>query len=107
MIQVTLKKTNQQIIEVKVTGHANSAEYGRDLVCAAVSSACVGIANALFKKQFLTEKKGTIDIQEGFVYIKVNHSDSDIQVVLETFEILLDTIEESYAKYIKITKMEV
>ena len=51
--------------------------------------------------------EGSIDIKEGFVHIKVLESSHDIQVVLETLEIMLDTIEESYSKYIKITKMEV
>lgn len=105
MIKVIIKKNKQQIEEIKITGHANSAEYGKDLVCAGVSTASVGIANALVKKDFL--KHGTIDIREGFVHIKVNQSERDIQVVLETFEVILETIEESYSKYIKITKMEV
>ena len=105
MIKIIINKKNQQIVEVKVTGHANSAEYGKDLVCAGVSSICVGIANALVSKDFMNY--GSIDIKEGFVHIKVLKSTHDIQVVLETLEIMLDTIEESYTKYIKITKMEV
>lgn len=105
MIKIIINKQKKQITEVKITGHANSAQYGRDLVCAGVSSISVGIANALVSKDFLNH--GTIDIKEGFVHIKVLESTHDIQVVLETLEIMLDTIEESYTKYIKITKMEV
>lgn len=105
MIQVVIKKKNQQILEIKVSGHANSAEYGKDLVCAGVSTATTGIANALVQRGFLD--LGTIDLREGFVYIKVNQYEKDIQVVLETFEVILETIEESYSQYMKITKMEV
>lgn len=105
MIQVVIKKKNQQILEIKVSGHANSAEYGKDLVCAGVSTATTGIANALVQRGFLD--LGTIDLREGFVYIKVNQYKKDIQVVLETFEVILETIEESYSQYMKITKMEV
>lgn len=106
MIHVLIKKRNS-IVDMKVTGHAESGPYGHDLVCASVSSACVGIANALEERGFTEKKLGTIDVQEGFVQIKVQEFHSDIQVVLETFEILLKTIEESYAKYIEITEMEV
>ena len=105
MITVIIQKHNQQIKDIEVSGHANSAEYGKDLVCAGVSTVCVGIANVLAKKGFL--KQGTIDVEEGFVHVKVNQSSDMIQVVLETFEILLETVEESYPKYMKITKMEV
>lgn len=105
MITVIIQKHNQQIKDIEVSGHANSAEYGKDLVCAGVSTVCVGIANALVKRDFLNQ--GTIDVEEGFVHVKVNQSSDEVQVVLETFETLLETVEESYPKYMKITKMEV
>lgn len=107
MIKVFVKEKQQQILEVEVSGHADSAKYGNDLICAGVTIACMGIANTLVNNDFLSQHKGTIDIQEGFAYIKVNHSDSVVQVVLETFVTILETIEESHTKYIKITKMEV
>lgn len=107
MIKVIVRYKDKQIQEVKVSGHANSAEYGKDLVCAGVSTVCSGIANTLVTYRFLDDNMGTIDYQEGFVRIKVNQFDEKIQVVLETFVISLMTIEESYSKYIKITKMEV
>jgi len=106
MIKVIIKKRNNDILEINVSGHANSAEYGKDLVCAGISTTTVGIANALVKKHFL-EGLGIIDLREGFVYIKVNQFNQEIQVILETFEIILETIEESYSQYMKITKMEV
>lgn len=107
MIKVSIKEKQQQILEIEVSGHAESAEYGKDIVCAGVSSACVGIANALVKNHFLDNHLGELEVQEGFVFIKVNQSDSVVQVVLETFVTILETIEESYSKYMKITKMEV
>ncbi len=107
MIKVIVRHNkNKHINEINVSGHAKSAEYGKDLVCAGVSSACVGIANALVKNKFFDENMGTIDLKEGKLQIKVNHSNNNVQVVLETFVTILETIEESYSKYIKITKME-
>lgn len=107
MIETVIKTNQQKITEIKVSGHADSAEYGKDLVCAGVSTACIGIANALVHYQFLVCDMGTIDLKNGFIHIKVQRSSDDIQVVLETFVIMLKTIEESYSKYMKITKMEV
>lgn len=107
MIKIIVKHSKEkQIKEIKVSGHAQSAVYGRDLVCAAVSSAAVGIANALVEYDFLKNNMGTIDLKEGYLQIKVDNSNEKIQVVLETFVTILTTIEISYSKYIKITKME-
>lgn len=105
MIKVIIHKEKNQIKEIKVSGHADSAEYGKDLVCAGVSTTCIGIANALCQNGFLS--RGTIDLKNGFIDVKVNQLSERDQVVLETFETILMTIEESYSKYIKITKMEV
>ena len=105
MIKVIIHRNHNQIKEIKVSGHADSAEYGKDLVCAGVSTTCVGIANALCQNDFLG--RGTVDLRNGFIDVKVNQFNERDQVVLETFETILMTIEESYSKYIKITKMEV
>lgn len=107
MIKAVIKKRNQSILQITVSGHAQSAEYGKDLVCAGVSTACIGIANALVHYQFLSKSLGTIEIKDGFIDIKVHQDNDQIQVVLGTFEVMLKTVEESYSKYMKIEKMEV
>ena len=56
MIEAVIKKHKQSIIQITVSGHAQSAEYGKDLVCAGVSTACIGIANALVHYQFLSQE---------------------------------------------------
>ena len=107
MIEAVIKKHKQSIIQITVSGHAQSAEYGKDLVCAGVSTACIGIANALVHYQFLSQHLGTIELKEGLIDIKVHQDNEQIQVVLGTFEVMLKTVEESYSKYMKIEKMEV
>ncbi len=107
MIQVIIKEDNRKdIVYIQVKGHANSAEYGKDLVCAGVSTTCVGIANQLANMGFLN-KYGSIELEEGYFKVEVHESMHDIQVVLETFETIMKTIELSYPKYIKIMKTEV
>lgn len=107
MIKVIIKQDNKYIVSVNVSGHADSDEHGKDLVCAGVSTACIGIANQLSNVGFLTDDLGTIQIRDGYIDIKVNQSRDDVQLILETFETLLKTIEESYHKYIEIMKTEV
>ena len=107
MINVLIKKKENQIINLKVIGHANSDEYGKDLVCAGVSTACIGVLNMLVKKDFLTNYLGKIEIDEGYINIVVDCSDDVCQVVLETLETTLETMVEDYGQFIKISKVEV
>lgn len=106
MIKIVIKKHNDSIVSVEIKGHADSAEYGRDLVCAGVSSITVGIANMLASKDFL-EDGNTIIIKPGYTYFEVYNSNDVIQLVLETLEVMLLTIAEDNSKYIQISKMEV
>ncbi|MCD7894218.1 MAG: ribosomal-processing cysteine protease Prp [Erysipelotrichaceae bacterium] len=105
MVNVKIVKEECNILEIEVSGHADSDEYGHDLVCAGVSTTCVGICNELVKCNFL--EYGSIDLQAGYCRIYVNQFEKLHQVVLETFETILETIEESYGEYLKIIKMEV
>ena len=107
MINVLIKKKQNHIINLKITGHAGSDIYGKDLVCAGVSTAGVGVLNMLSKKGFLDKRIGTIEIDEGYINIVVNQVDEVCQVVLETLEVTLDTMVENYGQFIKISKMEV
>lgn len=107
MIKVLIKEKNNQIINLKITGHANSAEHGKDLVCAGVSTAGVGAMNMLVKQGFLEKKLGTIKVNEGYINVEVDQVDEVCQVVLETLVVILETMVESYSRFIKISKVEV
>ena len=59
------------------------------------------------KKGFLAKGLGTIEINEGYINVVVNHTDEVCQVVLETLVVTLETMVESYGRFIKISKVEV
>ena len=102
MIKIVIKRdvSSQKIIEIEVKGHANSAEYGKDLVCAAVSAVITGGANALQDKDY------DFKMDEGHAYIKALDIPSDYDaVVLKTIEVQLQTIEESDKKYVRIENL--
>ncbi|MFQ6791313.1 ribosomal-processing cysteine protease Prp [Thomasclavelia sp.] len=107
MIKVTVKQRNKQIVNLEISGHAKSAEYGKDLVCAGVSTAAIGTLNMLVKQNFLTDQLGTIEVNEGYINIAINQFDQTCQVVLETLVVILETMVESYGQYIKISTVEV
>ena len=102
MIKIVIKRdvSSQKIISIEVKGHANSAEYGKDLVCAAVSTVMTGGMNALKDKEY------DFKLEEGHVYVKALDIPSDYDsVVLKTMEVQLMTIEESNHKYVQIENL--
>ena len=102
MIKIVIKRdvNSQKIISIEVKGHANSAEYGKDLVCAAVSTVMTGGMNALKDKEY------DFKLEEGHIYVKALDIPSDYDsVVLKTMEVQLMTIEESNHKYVQIENL--
>ena len=104
MVQVVIKFQKDQISEIEVKGHADSGPKGQDLVCAGVSSICVGILNALDE---LSNDSCELSMDEAHVLIKSIKVCENAQIILKTMYIELLTMEKTYKKFIKITKVEV
>ena len=102
MIKIVIKRdvSSQKITQIEVKGHANSADYGKDLVCAAVTTVMTGGMNALQDKDY------DFKLEEGHIYVKALDIPSDYDsVVLKTMEVQLMTIEESNHKYVQIENL--
>ena len=105
MIRATVTVSHDRILKLEVSGHAGSAEYGRDLVCAEVSAVATGLCNAIDEAGFTAVD---MTVEEGYVAISADNDDShDLQVILKTGISQLKTIEYIHSDYLKITKMEV
>lgn len=97
MIKVKILRKNDLIVLIEIKGHANYDEYGKDIVCAGVSSIAVGAINNLKTDDF------KITMQEGLIRIETLHEISyHDQVVLETMIVQLKTMEESYGSFLSI-----
>lgn len=107
MIKVLIEQKENIISRINITGHANSDEQGKDLVCAGVSASSVGVLNTLVSNNFLKDNLGNLEMRDGYINIEVFHSNEVVQVILETLVITLDSIRETNEKYIKISKVEV
>ncbi len=83
-----------------VSGHAEYGDYGKDLICASVSSIMFGFMNALDA----LEEDVQISQEENRIII-TDHSDS--KVVQDYFELVImqmKTIEASYGNFIKVER---
>lgn len=109
MIRVKVRRDEAKPIRsVEVTGHANFAEPGSDLVCAGVSAIIFGAYNAvetLAGQSLLVEMAD--QTEGGYFYVETypDLSPQDMertQLLLEGMLVQLDTIAQSYGEYIQI-----
>ncbi len=98
MIKVNIAYKGKDLQSIEIKGHANSGDYGVDLVCAGVSAITVGALNALEESDSYE-----IEVEEGYLSIDFPKSISEHdETVMETMIIQLKTIEESYHRNIEI-----
>ena len=100
MISVNVSFMGKDVKSLTVSGHANYDEYGKDIVCAGVSAIVTGGINAL-ESEIDNIKVINEDNKLG---VEIINSNDKIQIILNTILVQLQTIENSYKKYIKITK---
>ncbi|MCM3002637.1 ribosomal-processing cysteine protease Prp [Priestia koreensis] len=104
-IDITRDAANQ-IQAFEVSGHADFAGYGSDIVCAGVSAVTIGAVNsiiALCDVTPLIEQGG----EGGYLYCEIPadvepSTFERIQLLLEGMIVSLESIERDYQSYIKI-----
>lgn len=98
--QIFESKTGQ-IERFYVTGHAGSDEYGRDLVCAAVSALTINFVNSV---EELCHLKLRSDVREGYYDVEVPES-ADVQLLAKSLASGLSGIAKEYGMYIQIKRI--
>lgn len=103
MVKVTYFYQNTNITAVKITGHANFAEVGSDIVCAGISAIVIGTLNALHELE--NNQVQVIDNTIGLINLKVTNFTNNSQIILKTMLWQLKTIKNQYPKYINIKEV--
>jgi hypothetical protein len=99
MIKINVKKENDVIKYIKISGHAEYAEEGYDIVCASVSSITITTVNALIS---IDEDCIVYSEADGLLEIGImKHSDIIDKLVNNMLE-LLEALSHDYKDYIKI-----
>ena len=93
---------NSDYTNLKITGHANYAEYGEDIVCASVSSiveTSINLAHEFNSDIKYTDKQDKIEIFN-------NTNDENVLKVLKNMIEMLKELEKQYPENVKISKGE-
>lgn len=84
-----------------VSGHANYAEHGTDIVCAGVSSIVLGALN------WFVGTDAVYEIEDGYVRLKINPQDSNQVHLLDLLKIQLNALNsEQYADYLSFQDLQ-
>ena len=103
MIRINVKKENDKIKKITLYGHADYQEYGKDIVCAAVSATYICTVNAILSfDNKAIEINNNDDLQEIVVI-----NDSDITItLLDNMVRCLESLERQYPKNVNLDKEE-
>ena len=95
MIKVKVTKD-----KISILGHANYDEYGKDIVCASVSSVVICSIEAIAKFD-----EDAIDVKEekDKLEIFINNFDDTTNKLIDNMLTCLKEIERNYPQNIKIT----
>lgn len=106
MIKVKIKETSGRISSFEMSGHADFAEHGQDLVCAGASAVSFGAVNAIMELTGIEPKITQSEsgyLKVGFADDLDGKTDEKVQLLLRSMIVSLKTIEQDYEEYIKIT----
>jgi uncharacterized protein YsxB (DUF464 family) len=110
MIRINVIRDNKGLVrQFSVEGHAEYADYGSDIVCAAIS---VTAYTALGALESLAGLQGFYSLKEGYVNCKIPseldaNTKQTVKVILETTVIGFKQIESKYKEYVSVFDKEV
>ena len=98
MIKIKVDYNDNKISGFKVTGHANFDEYGKDIVCASVSSIVITSVNLALE---LDDTSESYEQKEGLITVTINKDNDIINKIFINMINMLKELEKDYSKNIK------
>ncbi|SFP48058.1 hypothetical protein SAMN04487928_102224 [Butyrivibrio proteoclasticus] len=99
MTTITITKTSSDKYKsIECKGHAGFADYGNDIVCAAVSVLTINLINSIDN---FTEDEISVVQDEDKGLIRLSFKDepsNDSDLLLRSFELGVDSIFQQYGK---------
>lgn len=103
MIKIHVSYHDDVIDKIMISGHALYDDYGRDIVCASVSSTYLCTVNAIFALHDDSIYVYDEDDKQEIQVLKVEHV---VQVLLQNMIRCFESLEKQYPNNIKLDKEE-
>lgn len=107
MIKITIFKKDSKYVGFNVEGHANYAESGKDIVCAAVSTLAYNTENSIceFTHDYSLHRDGP-----GFTCVLLDGESNpswEYELLLKSFKSGVRQISEQYPDYVIVQEAEI
>lgn len=100
MIKVNIKYNNNIVDKIKISGHAMYDDFGKDIVCASVSSIAITTINAIIRLD-----SNSIKYEElNGLNIEILKHNKTVDILIENMISLLLELQKKYKKNIMINK---
>ena len=99
MITVNISNKNNEIHKINVLGHADYADYGKDIVCAGASTIVTTTVNACLK---LDKDSIIYNYVDNGLVLDIVSNDMTTTKLVENMIELLEELENEYPKNIKV-----
>lgn len=103
MIHIKVIRQENHISKISLKGHAGFDSFGKDIVCAGVSSILTTTVNGILK---IDEQAISYEGDSGNFQISVHKTDEITQKLLENMVDLFKELEQNYKKNIKVEEDE-
>lgn len=105
MIQANFTKTEGKLTAFSLKGHAGYDEFGRDIVCASVTSAVQLTANAITE---VLKVKADVKVLDNLIQLKLPaQCPQEAFSFMEALKLHLEILAEDYEGTIKVKVSEV
>ena len=91
-----------EIVGFEITGHAEYDEYGKDLVCSAVTILAYSCVNSLDK--YIDDV--TFSDDEITMSVEIKNPNRDTEVIFDYFNTGIETLLGNYSSYVKLNYKE-
>lgn len=107
MIYVEFTKKADLFHSVLVTGHAEYAEHGSDIVCAAVSSQVISVENSLQSLLNVNVITEVDEVEGGYLKLTLptlhlSVQSKKAQLLMQHLHLALSVIAENYPEYVSV-----
>ena len=99
MIKVFIESTDHKINKIIINGHAKYNDYGKDIVCSAVSTCVITTVNGISE---LNNKYLNIIENKDELVIEIKENDLVCDKLIQNMINILEDLEKQYPKNIKI-----
>lgn len=103
MIKVEIIRNNNNKKKISILGHAMYDEYGKDIVCASVSTLVISTVNNILS---INDKTIKVEQNDSRIIIEYIFKDNIIDILINNMISNLNTLASNYPKNIKIIDKE-